>query len=358
MMGSEQNGTRDRLTLALIFGGRSGEHDVSVVSARSVAAALDSARYELLPMAIDRHGRWADPDIARKVLTESGDRTDRVVEFTGTHALDPRLSGDGVDVAFPILHGPYGEDGTIQGLFEILGLPYVGCDHTASAVCIDKTVTKRLLVQAGLATPDWLTIDEQGWNEEPDGLRIACLELGLPVFVKPARLGSSVGVSKVTASDALDGAVERALEFDRKVIVERGIEAREIEVAVLGNSQPRASVPGEVIPGHEFYDYQDKYLDDSCQLLAPAPLDPGVTSTARTLALSAYQTLGCEGMARVDLFLERSSDVLWVNEVNTIPGFTAISMYPRLWGLTGLPYLQLLDELVRLALERHNRKLA
>ena len=358
MVDSERQATRDRTRLALVFGGRSGEHDVSVVSARSVAAAFDSERYQLVPMAIDRNGRWADPETARTALADSGDRTDRVVGFTGSQALDSRLLDGSVDVAFPVLHGPYGEDGTIQGLFEMLGIPYVGCDSAASAICMDKVITKRLLSQAALATADWVTIDDQSWTRDRDRLRVACVALGLPIFVKPARLGSSVGVSKVTEPEGVDGAVERALLHDRKVIVERGIDAREIEVAVLGNSEPRASVPGEVIPGHEFYDYEDKYLDDSCQLLAPAPLDHRATGAVRTLALSAFRTLGCEGMARVDLFLERTTGTVWINEVNTIPGFTAISMYPRLWSLTGLPYPQLLDELVRLALERHSRQLA
>ncbi len=356
MSNPEREEDSRRTRLALVFGGRSGEHDVSVVSARSVAAAFDAERYEIVPMAIDRNGLWADPDAARKALADSGDCTNRVVGFTGSCALDPRLLDGDIDVVFPVLHGPYGEDGTIQGLFEILGVPYVGSDHAASAICMDKSTTKRLLSQEGLPTPDWVTIDGSAWTRDPGGRRAECLALGLPIFVKPARLGSSVGISKVNEPEHLDAAVERALSHDRKVVVERGIDAREIEVAVLGNSEPRAAVPGEVIPGHEFYDYEDKYLDDSCRLLAPAPLDHHVSRNVAKLALSAYRTLGCEGMARVDLFLERPTDTLWINEINTIPGFTAISMFPRLWGLTGLSYPELLDELVRLAFERHSRQ--
>ncbi len=345
--------TDKKLRVALIFGGRSGEHDISVVSARSVAAALDRDRYEITPLAIDRDGRWADPDTAARVLAESGDRADRVLAFEGGGKLDPRLLGEDLDVAFPVLHGPYGEDGTIQGLFEMLDLPYVGCDPTASAVCMDKALAKRLLVQAGMKTPGWVELDRDSWSEAHDDLSRRCLELGLPLFVKPARLGSSVGISRVAEPAALDDAVDKALGHGRTVVVERGLDAREIEIAVLGNQQPRASVPGEVVSGHEFYDYEDKYLDDSCELLAPAPLEPEQTAAARRLAVEVFSSLGCTGMARVDLFLDRTSGDFWVNEVNTIPGFTSISMYPRLWGLTGLPYPELLDELVRLALERH-----
>lgn len=346
----------DRLRLALIFGGRSGEHDVSVVSARSVARALDCERYDVVPMAIDRRGRWADPETAARALADSGDRTDEVVTFHGTAALDPRLLDGSVDLAFPVLHGPFGEDGTIQGLFELIGLPYVGCDPTSSAICMDKGIAKRLLRDAGIATPAWVELDAETWRTDREEILRSCLKLGLPLFVKPARLGSSVGISKVAAADDLGAAVEAALGHCRRVVVERGVDAREIEVAVLGDDAPRASLPGEVVPGHDFYDFEDKYLDDSCELLAPAPLDAETTAAVRELAVRVYQTLGCAGMARVDLFLDRGAGDLTVNEVNTIPGFTSISMYPRLWALTGLDYPELLDELVRLALRRRRRE--
>jgi D-alanine-D-alanine ligase len=346
------------LTLALVFGGRSGEHDVSVVSARSVDRALDRGRYRIVPMAIDRHGRWADADTAARVLETSGDRTDRVVAFEGVHAVDPRLLDSSADVVVPILHGPFGEDGTIQGLLEMLDLPYVGCDSGASALCMDKRMTKRVLAWAGLPTATWLEVDGRAWSERKDAVRREILELGLPVFVKPSRLGSSVGISKVTDPDALDPALDEAFAWDDAVVVEQGLDAREIEVAVLGNDDPRAALPGEVVPGHEFYDYADKYLDDACDLLAPAPLDDDQIEVAQDLAIRVFRLLGCSGMARVDLFLERPSGRWWVNEVNTIPGFTSISMYPRLWGVSGLEYPALLDELVRLALERHRRRAA
>jgi len=354
----EEPMTDTPLTLALVFGGRSGEHDVSVVSARSVDRALDRARYRVVPMAIDRQGRWADADTAARVLATSGDRTDEVVAFEGVHAVDARLLDGSVDVVVPILHGPFGEDGTIQGMLAMFDLPYVGCDAGTSALCMDKRMTKRVLAWAGLPTAPWLEVEAGAWRQRPDAIRREILELGLPVFVKPSRLGSSVGISKVSGPEALDDAVAEALAWDDVVVVEQGLDAREIEVAVLGNDDPRAAVPGEVVPGHEFYDYADKYLDDACELLAPAPLETDQVAAAQDLAIRVFRQLGCTGMARVDLFLERSSDRWWVNEVNTIPGFTSISMYPRLWGMSGLEYPSLLDELVRLALERHHRRAA
>jgi len=344
------------MRLALIFGGRSAEHNVSVVSARSVAGALDPARYEMVPMAIDRLGAWADPETAVRVLEECGETPDLVMPFKGTLRLDQRLVSSRFDVVFPMLHGPYGEDGTIQGLLEILGLPYVGCDVAASAVCMDKGLTKRLLRQAELPTPEWVEVDAARWTRERIPVEREIVELGLPVFVKPARLGSSIGISRVTRPEDLAAAIEKGLRHDRRLVVERRIDAREIEIAVLGNEAPQASLPGEVVPGHEFYDYEDKYLDDACELLAPAPLTSEQTAEAQELAVAAYAMLGCQGMARVDLFLDREAGRLLVNEVNTIPGFTSISMYPRLWDLSGLPYGSLLDRLIDLAIERHRER--
>jgi D-alanine-D-alanine ligase len=341
------------MRVAVIFGGRSAEHQVSIVSARFVSSQLEAGGHEILPMAIDTAGRWADPAASARVLADSGDRTDDVVSFQGTESLDRRLLDGQIDTVFPVLHGPYGEDGTLQGLCEILSLPYVGCGVTASAVAMDKILSKRLLREAGLQTPAWVEVDAEKWRDRRDATRGRCLELPLPLFVKPANLGSSVGISRVDDARSLDRAVDTALRFDRRVVVEVGLDAREIEIAVLGNREPAASIPGEVVSGHAFYDYADKYLDDDCELLAPAPLDERLTKAVRELAVRVFQTLGCEGMARVDLFLNRSSGDLWVNEVNTIPGFTSISMYPRLWALSGKPGPQLVDDLVRLARERH-----
>jgi D-alanine-D-alanine ligase len=347
---------KKRLRVALVFGGRSGEHEVSVISARSVAAYLDRTRFDLVPMAIDRAGRWADTATAAALLAAPGATPDTVPTFTGSTLLDERLVAGGVDVVLPVLHGPFGEDGTIQGLCEVLDLPYVGSGVTASGVVMDKVLTKRLLREAGLLSPEFVAIAARAWAEEDAQCQARCLNLRLPLFVKPARLGSSVGITKVKSGIALRAAIEAALAFDDVVIVEEGIEAREIEVAVLGGEPPFASLPGEVVPGHEFYDYADKYLDDHCQLLAPAPLGEEQVGEARRLAVAAFTTLGCEGMARVDFLLEGSTGRFFLNELNTIPGFTSISMYPRLMALSGVPYDQLLSRLVDLALERHARR--
>ncbi len=346
----------ERLCVALVFGGRSGEHEVSVVSARSVRAALAEERYDVAPMAIDRSGRWADPATAAAVLAAGAGRADHVPPFTGLARLDPRLLSGEIDVVLPVLHGPYGEDGTVQGLCEVLDLPYVGCDVAASALSMDKVRTKRLFREAALPTPRFAAITDREWGTSRTACRDACLALGMPLFAKPSRLGSSVGISKVKQEGELDGAIEMALEYDDVVIVEEGIPAREIEVAVLGGTPPVASVPGEVVPGHEFYDYADKYLDDACQLLAPAPLPPEVAREAQRLAVMAFECLGAEGMSRVDFLLDRRDNRLLLNEINTIPGFTSISMYPRLMGLSGVPYAELIDRLIALALERHARR--
>jgi len=307
--------------VGVLFGGRSSEREVSIMSGTGVLKALQSR-------GVDAHA--FDP--GAQTLAE--------------------LEAARFDRAFIALHGRGGEDGTIQGLFEMLDIPFVGCDTAASALCMDKIFTKRTLAQAGLPTPRWVEIDRRSWHEEREGIERRCLELGLPIFVKPARLGSSVGISKVKTPGQLAAAVESALSHGRRALAEKGIDAREIEVAVLGNGHPRASVPGEVVPGHEFYDYEDKYLDSTSEILAPAPLDENLTRRVQALGVEVFRMLGCGGMARVDLFLERGGGGLWVNEVNTIPGFTSISLFPRLWGISGLDYPSLLDELVRLARTR------
>ncbi len=345
-----------KLRVALVFGGRSGEHEVSVISARSVARNLDPERFEVVPCAVDRQGRWADAESSAALLGAQGSTPDTVPEVRGVRTLDPRLLDGTVDVVFPVLHGPFGEDGTIQGLCEMLDLPYVGCGVAAAAATMDKVLTKRVLQGAGIATPRFVSFSEEAWQHDGGGCEARCRELPLPLFVKPARLGSSVGVSKVTAWERLAEAIEGALVYDDLVIVEEGIDAREIEVAVLGESPPFASVPGEVVPGHEFYDYADKYLDDACTLLAPAPLPEALAAEARRLAVAAFEILGCEGMARVDFLLHRHSATLYVNELNSIPGFTAISMYPRLMELSGVAYEELLSRLVELGLARHARR--
>jgi D-alanine-D-alanine ligase len=346
----------DRLRVALVFGGRSGEHEVSIVSARSVAAALDPRRYEVVPMAIDRAGLWADAGTAARVLAEAGATPDQVPSFAGSSRLDQRLVEGAVDVVLPILHGPFGEDGTIQGLAEMLDLAYVGCDVESSAVAMNKVTTKRLFREAGLPTPRWVTVDATEWNGSRSACEQRCLALPFPLFVKPARLGSSVGIAKVKKATELAGAIDVALGYDHLVIVEEGIPGREIEVAVLGGDPAVASVPGEIVPGREFYDYADKYLENGCQLLTPAPLDEAQVREVQRLALAAFATLGCEGMARADFLLDSRDGRFLLSELNSIPGFTAISMYPRLLGLSGVAYPQLLDALIAQAVARHRRR--
>jgi D-alanine-D-alanine ligase len=265
-------------------------------------------------------------------------------------------AGD-LDVIFPVLHGPMGEDGTVQGLFELAGLPYVGAGVMASAVAMDKAVSKQLLAQAGIPQAAWLAVLRKEWLRFPDAIQADVeRELGYPCFVKPANLGSSVGVSKVRDAAELPEAMAEAGRHDRKIIIEAGIDARELEVSVLGNDEPAASVIGEVIPGHEFYDYEDKYVDDRSQLLIPAPVPDEISEQVRGLAVRAFRILDCAGMARVDFFLERGTNRVLLNEINTIPGFTAISMYPKLWEATGVPLPELVSRLVDLAIERHDER--
>jgi len=290
------------------------------------------------------------------VLSSSGDRPDRVLRFEGSLGLDPRLVEKSVDVVVPILHGPFGEDGTVQGLCEMLDLPYTGCGVEASAVTMDKVLSKRLFREAGLPTPGFEVLTSAQWKAERIRCEARCLALRLPIFVKPSRLGSSVGISKVKDVATLASAIELALGYDDVVIVEQGIPAREVEVGVLEGDPPVVSVPGEVVPGHEFYDYADKYLDDACRLLAPAPLESAQVAQVQRLALAGFAALGCEGMARVDFLFDTRDGRFLLNELNSIPGFTSISMYPRLLGLSGVSYPELLDRLIGLALTRHARR--
>jgi D-alanine-D-alanine ligase len=327
-----------------------------------VAHALDPARYEVVPVGITRDGRWLLAEAARAAL-ESGDRPEafavdgpavRMGESAELVPLDTRAPTLGtIDVVFPLLHGPYGEDGTVQGLLELAGLPYVGAGVLGSAVGMDKVMMKRAFVACGLPTPAHAPLREDFDKADLDRVEET---LGYPCFVKPSNLGSSVGVSKARSRRELEEAVDAALRFDEWVLVEEAIAGREIEVAVLGDRPPEASLPGEIIPGADFYTYEDKYLDDRAELRAPAQLDDRRTADVRRLAVAAFEACRCEAMARVDFFLEDPGRGFLVNEVNTIPGFTPISMYPRLWEVTGLPYAALLDRLVGLALERHERR--
>jgi D-alanine-D-alanine ligase len=347
-----------RIRLVVLFGGQSAEHDVSRVTAAHVLRAADPARYDVHPVAITRDGVWHFAEHAARALAIGPDAVPRAREVAGP-VVDPapalRATAPGSPVvALPLLHGPNGEDGTVQGLLELLGVPYVGSGVLGSAVGMDKAVAKELLAFHGIEVARWHTVRA---HDRPAGLaaRLAA-DLGLPVFVKPANMGSSVGVTRATTVEAIDAALDVAFSYDETAVVEEAITGREIEVAVLGDLEPRASVPGEIVPSREFYDYEDKYLEDGAKLLIPAPLDAHEAATVQALALDVFRTLRCSGMARVDFFYEAEGRGFLCNEVNTIPGFTPISMYPKLWEASGLAYAALIDELVALALERHRRR--
>ncbi len=341
------------LRVALLFGGRSAEHDVSILSARSIRDAAPKERLEVIPICIARDGRFLPPEPSRAVLDGKAPATVGDPEF----AFVLWARENAIDIAFPIVHGTFGEDGSLQGYLEIIGIPYVGSGVTASAVGMDKWMMKYAFAAAKLPQVEFITVSEHDWFNDRERIsRNIANALRLPFFVKPANAGSSVGVSKVKSNDDLEAAVKKALRFDDKVLVERGIEAREIEVSVLGNEEPEASVPGEIVTGHEFYDYEDKYIDNKSTLQIPANLSKEKTDEVRRLAVAAFKAIGASGYARVDFFLEKGTNRLYLNEINTIPGFTKISMYPKLWEATELRYGKLIEKLVDLGLERARRR--
>jgi len=319
-----------KLRIAVIYGGRSGEHEISVRSAESIMKAMDESKYEILQYFISKEGKWRPVPI----LPEPDAHKD-------------------IDVAFQVLHGTFGEDGTVQGLLELADLPYVGAGVMASAIAMDKEMMKRVCRERGLPIVEYLTLER---GELPTLRNFN--QFAFPVFVKPANLGSSVGISKARNQDELNHALDLAAQYDRKIIVERGIEGREFECSVLGNANPEASLPCEILPSREFYDYEDKYILDQAEFELPANLSPEKTAELRRLAVECYRAVECEGMARVDFLLERSTGQLYINEINTIPGFTSISMYPKMWEHSGLAYPKLIDRLIELALERHAAKKA
>jgi len=356
--------------VAVIFGGRSGEHEVSINSAVSVMSALDREKYEVIPVGITKEGAWlvgADPrraveagEVGKEGSPAAllGDPTRQGLIPVGQEQVAlAETGGQPVDVVFPVLHGTYGEDGTVQGLLELANIPYVGGGVLASALGMDKVMMKTVFAQHGLPQARFWHCLRQDWEHNGDGV-IAEIEkrFGYPCFVKPANLGSSVGISKAHHREELVEALDLAASYDRKIIVEESIDGREIEVSVLGNDNPIASIPGEIIPSKEFYDYEAKYLDGLSQLIIPADLPPETTHRVRELAVKAFKAIDCAGLARVDFFLTRSGGEVLVNEINTIPGFTKISMYPKLWEATGIGYGELLDRLIQLALERHRDK--
>ncbi len=331
----------------VLFGGRSGEHEISILSAASIIAAIDSERFAAIPLAINRDGRWLDPPSSAALLPPE------TVKSCSLEAVDishqPGLSR-GFDIAFPALHGPYGEDGKVQGLLEMGDVPYVGSGVLGSACGMDKDVMKRLFRESGLPTLPHVAV----WRGQVRERRAEIeRRIGFPAFVKPANLGSSVGIRKVKDSAGLLSALEYAGEFDRKIIVEPGVDAREIECSILGNEEPEASLPGEIVTPCGFYDYETKYLTDSAELVAPAELTPDQTDSIQRLAVLAFQAIGCAGLARVDFFIERATERVLLNEVNTMPGFTSISMFPRMWAASGISYPNLIERLIELGLARH-----
>ena len=376
--------TVKRLRVGVLYGGRSGEHEVSLASAAAVFANLDKKRYEAVPIRIEKDGRWALADRPPTVMS-AGEvieqarldsarplRSGREVHFMARPSEETILSIDraaakgddlgraivtglNLDVIFPVLHGPYGEDGTVQGLLELANVPYVGAGVLASSVGMDKAIMKVLFAAAGLPVGPYHVVMRHAWDRQrPAILRNLEAALGFPMFVKPANLGSSVGISKAKHPAGLGDAIDLAGSFDRKIVVEAAVpEAREIECAVLGNDEPEASVPGEVIPSREFYDYEAKYMDDTSTTVIPADLPAQLAAEIRRLSIAAFRAIDCAGMARVDFLLSRPSGRIVVNEVNTIPGFTTISMYAKLWAASGVSYPELLDRLVALAIERH-----
>jgi D-alanine-D-alanine ligase len=339
----------------LLFGGRSAEHEVSILSARSVAVAAPADRVEFTPVCIARDGRFLNPQKSAEILAGGA----KSLSGDDGFSFEAWVRGADFDVVFPLIHGTGGEDGSLQGYLELLGLPYAGSGVTASAVGMDKVHMKQAFAAAKLPMVDFVPLLDHEWRNERERItRAIANALRLPYFVKPANSGSSVGVTKVKNDSDLAKAIEHALRFDEKVLVERGVDAREIEVAVLGNESPEASVPGEIVAGREFYDYADKYVDDKSQLVIPAKLDKNKTEEFRRMAIAAFRAVGASGFARVDFFLERGTNRLYLNEINTIPGFTRISMYPKLWEATELKYSRLIERLLQLGIERSRARRA
>ncbi len=373
-MANGNSGTR-KIRIGLLFGGRSAEHDVSLRSAMTIRNALDPAKFEIVPIGITRTGQWVSGGDPMQALTgaspmfhlgEGEQSSMTTLDETATTALVleagsstsaavPNGITDGVDIVFPALHGPMGEDGTVQGMLELAGVPYVGSGVLGSAVAMDKAITKTILEQAGLPQLPWRLVNRKDWERDAPAITDWITEaIGFPCFVKPANLGSSVGISKVHDVSELEPAMRLAARHDRRIVIEQGVNAREIELAVLGNDEPIASVAGEVRPKGEFYDYNAKYIDDTAELIIPADIDAELLGFLQNLAVDAFKALDLAGLARVDFFVERNTDRVFINEVNTLPGFTSISMYPMLWAATGVPIADLVDRLIQLALERYS----
>jgi D-alanine-D-alanine ligase len=355
---------KKRVRVGILFGGRSGEHEVSLASAASVIRGLDPDKYEAVPIGITKEGHWLVGNAAQKMLPEvlkGGQRVMMTADPTDAALipLDRGGSGGGqrIDVVFPVMHGTYGEDGTIQGLLDLAGLPFVGAGVLGSAIGMDKDVSKRLLQIAKIPVVPWIAVPRADWERDPKKIqKVVEKKFKYPVFVKPATLGSSVGMTKVHSRGELAPALHLAAEFAMKILVEKCIVGREIEVSVLGNHDPKASIPGEIVPHREFYDYTAKYLEGGSQILIPAKLTRAQVKTMQNYSVEAFRALELSGMARVDFFLEKSAGKIYLNEVNTIPGFTSISMYPKMWEASGIPFRKLIDKLIELALDMHREK--
>jgi D-alanine-D-alanine ligase len=362
--GHGMGSTGRKVRVAVLFGGQSGEHDVSLRSAQTVLGALDDDRFEAVPVGITRDGRWLTGGDPMAQLTASSplfalegpsapDVETLELAVASTSQSLPSGFGDEIDVVFPVLHGPMGEDGTVQGLLELAGIPYVGSGVLGSALAMDKAMAKLVLEQHGIPQAPWMLINRRDWERDAAAVAGRIGErLGYPWFIKPANMGSSVGVSKVHHPTELDAAIELAGRLDRRIVAERGLDVRELEVSVLGNDHPVASVVGEVVPINEFYDYRAKYVDEGSDLIVPADIPAEVQAEIQRLAVEAFVALDLAGLARADFFLDRHSGEILLNEINTMPGFTSISMYPRLWEATGVSLSELVERLLQLALER------
>jgi D-alanine-D-alanine ligase len=357
-----------KIKVGLIYGGRSGEHEISVLSANSVLTAINLEKYEVFPIGVTKDGRWL-PGQTPAALVKSEEL--QVRWLPETDSIEPGRSitlennrgqllsslRESLDIIFPIMHGPFGEDGTIQGLLELAGIPYVGGGVLASSVGMDKSIMKAIFKQNGLPVGDYRTYLRHEWEKGPERIiKEIETDLGYPCFIKPANLGSSVGISKAHHCEELKSALNLAAGFDRKLVVEKMITGREIECAVLGNDEPIASVPGEIVPGAEFYDYEAKYIQNNSRLIIPADLGSEMTQRVRDMAIKAFKAVDCAGLGRVDFFVEPETSQIYVNEINTIPGFTRISMYPKLWEASGVSYPDLIDRLLQLAVERYEDK--
>jgi D-alanine-D-alanine ligase len=357
-----RNGHSGKLRIGVLFGGRSGEHEVSLASAASIIRGLDPQKYEAVPIGITKEGHWLIGEGAQKMLPDVLRTGQRVVMSadpteSALMPIDGSARGQKLDVVFPVIHGTFGEDGTMQGLLELAGLPFVGAGVLGSAIGMDKDVAKKLMQVAGIPVVPWIAVQRADWERQPKEIRRAIeKKFKYPVFVKPATLGSSVGMTKVHSRAELGPALDLAAEFAMKIMVERAVSAREIEVSVLGNHDPRASIPGEIVPHREFYDYAAKYLEEGTQLLIPAKLKKSEVKKVQAMAVTAFRALELNGMARVDFFIEKRGGRIFLNEVNTIPGFTSISMYPKLWEANGIPFRELVSTLIDLALEQHREK--